>query len=129
MNSRRASRCSRFSSEMVCAVAGASLVTRAGGQGGMTKASFWTLRAVYASAVIVRMRWPMMPSPLSVCTEAVFAFSSCWTICRVAKDGSVLLLPSVVRTAFGKFCVIWSFVDAIFANVYPLLLKTICEVD
>jgi hypothetical protein len=92
------------------------------------KATFRTMCAVYALAVIVRIRWPLMPSPLSVCTEAVFAFSSCWTICRVAKDGSVLLLPSVVRTGYGKCCVIWSFVDAIFANVYPLLLKTIQRV-
>jgi hypothetical protein len=66
-----------------------------------------------------------MPSPLSVCTEAAFAFSSCWTICRVVKDGSVLLLPSMVGMGYGEFCVIWSFVDAIFAKVYPLLLKMI----
>jgi hypothetical protein len=125
MNSHRVSRCIRFSSEMVCAVAGASWVTSAGVQGRMMKATFRTLRAVCASTVAVRMRWPLMPSPLSVCTEAAFAFSSCWTICRVAKDGSVLLLPSVVRTGYGKFCVIWSFVDAISANVYPLILKKI----
>jgi hypothetical protein len=100
-------------------------VTSAGGQGGTINATFRTLRAVYASVVIVRIRWPLIPSPLSVCTEAAFAFSSCRTICRVAKDGSVLLLPSVVRTGYEKNCVNWSFVDAIFANVYSLLLKTI----
>jgi hypothetical protein len=114
-----------LSSEMVCAVAGASWVTSAGGQGGTMNAKFRTLRAVYDSAVIVRIRWPLVPSPMSVCTEDACAFSSCWTICRVTKDGSVLLLPSVVRTGYGKFCVICSFVDAIFANVYPLILKTI----
>jgi hypothetical protein len=73
MNSHRASRCRQFSSEMVCAVVGASWVTSAGGQGGTMKATFWTLRAVYASAVIVRIRWPLVPSPLSVCTEAAFS--------------------------------------------------------
>jgi hypothetical protein len=76
MNYCRASRCRRFSSEMVCAVDGASWVTSAGWQGGTMKATFQTLRAVYASAVIVRIRWPLIPLPLSVCTEATFAFSS-----------------------------------------------------
>jgi hypothetical protein len=35
----------------------------------------------------------------------------------------VLLLPRGVRTGSGHCCVTWSFVNAIFANVYPLLLK------
>jgi hypothetical protein len=78
----------------------------AGGQGGISKAALLTLRVMYASAVIVRLGWPLIPSHIRVWTEAVFAFSSCGTIFSVAKDGSVLLLPSVVRTTYGFFCVI-----------------------
>jgi hypothetical protein len=101
------------------------LVVCAGGQGGMSNAALPTLWGVQSTAGMVRMRQPLIPSPLSVYTVAAFAFSSCWTICSVVKEGSVVLSPKVVRTEFGFFCVIWLFVDANFvdANVYPLLLK------
>jgi hypothetical protein len=47
-------------------------VTSAGGRVGMLKAALLTLLDVYASAVIVRMRWPLIPPPLGVWTGAAF---------------------------------------------------------
>jgi hypothetical protein len=49
----------------------------AGGHDGVSKAASLRVRVLTAPAMIVRMRWPLMPSHLRVGTEAVFVFSSC----------------------------------------------------
>jgi hypothetical protein len=73
-------------------------VTSAGGHGGMLKAALLMLWAVYAAAVIFKAEVATDTiSSLIVWTEVAFVFSSCWTICNVAKAGSVLLSPNVVR--------------------------------
>jgi hypothetical protein len=61
---------------IVCEVAGRAWVTVAEGQDWITKAALLMLRAVYASAVVVRPRRPLLPLPLRVWTEAAFGFSS-----------------------------------------------------
>jgi hypothetical protein len=77
MNSRRASAWRRFYLEIVNDVAGWAWVTFAGGQGGTVKTLLPTLRAVYAVAVMVMMRLPLIPPPRRVWTEASLEFSSC----------------------------------------------------
>jgi hypothetical protein len=68
---------------IVCEVAGRACVTVSGGQGGMSKAALLTLRVVYASAVIVGMRWPLISSPMR------FYMEGC--LCLVLAELSVAL--------------------------------------
>jgi hypothetical protein len=84
---------------------------------GGANAVFLWIHSLYCAVLIVRVRCPLSTSSLVVYTDAVLAFNSCWTMCRVSKEGSVVVLPNEVRTGTGKCCVTRSFVDAIFVGV------------